>query len=189
MTRSTFLLEASVDINLEEEWMFRLGEFGPESKQTTKEFTLKNTDIKANPQLINFGEIYQGQATDFDYDTTISMLGGDGRWLEQPSTNPAVQFSTRPIFDQSIDTLAEIETYEKDLPNAGYPRLEETSYQVFKLEDLPTLYDKYKNDDSSLLYKLLQTPNWKDTYTYAKGYYVRYKGKRYTSTRIINAAA
>ena len=189
LTRSTFLLEASVDINLEEEWMFRLGEFGPESKQTTKEFTLKNTDIKANPQLINFGEIYQGQATDFDYDTTISMLGGDGRWLEQPSTNPAVQFSTRPIFDQSIDTLAEIETYEKDLPNAGYPRLEETSYQVFKLEDLPTLYDKYKNDDSSLLYKLLQTPNWKDTYTYAKGYYVRYKGKRYTSTRIINAAA
>ena len=49
--------------------------------------------------------------------------------------------------------------------------------------------DRYKDDDSSLLYKLLQTPNWKDTYTYAKGYYVRYKGKRYTSTRIINAAA
>ena len=76
LTRSTFLLEASVDINLEEEWMFRLGEFGPESKQTTKEFTLKNTDIKANPQLINFGEIYQGQATDFDYDTTITLPFG-----------------------------------------------------------------------------------------------------------------
>ena len=189
LTRSTFLLEASVDINLQEEWMFRLGEFGPTTTQTTKEFTLKDTDIKANPQLINFGEIYEGQATDFDYDTTISMLGGDGRWLEQPSTNPAVQFSTRAIFDQSIDTIAEVETYEKDLPNAGYPRLEETTYQVFNLEDLPALYDKYKADDSSLLYKLLQTTNWKDTYTYAKGYYVRYKGKRYISTRIIDAAA
>ena len=189
LTRSTFLLEASVDINLQEEWMFRLGEFGPSPPQTTKEFTLKDTDIKANPQLINFGEIYPGQATDFDYDTTISMLGGDGRWLEQPSTNPAVQFTTRIQFDQSIDTIAEVELYEKDLPNAGYPRIEETTYQTFKSDDLPALYDKYKDDDSSLLYKLLQTPNWKDTYTYAKDYYVRYKGKRYLSTRIINAAA
>ena len=46
LTRSTFLLEASVDINLQEEWMFRLGEFGPTTTQTTKEFTLKDTDIK-----------------------------------------------------------------------------------------------------------------------------------------------
>ena len=189
LTRSTFLLEASVDINLQEEWMFRLGEFGPTTTQTTKEFTLKDTDIKANPQLINFGEIYPGQATDFDYDTTISMLGGDGRWLEQPSTNPAVQFNTRIQFDQSIDTIAEVETYEKDLPNAGYPRIEETTYQTFRVDDLPSLYKKYKDDDSSLLYKLLQTPNWKDTYTYAKAYYVRYKGKRYLSTRILNSAA
>ena len=189
LTRSTFLLEASVDINLQEEWMFRLGEFGPTTTQTTKEFTLKNTDIKANPQLINFGEIYPGQATDFDYDTTISMLGGDGRWLEQPSTNPAIQFDTRVQFDQSIDSIAEVETYEKDLPNAGYPRLEETTYQTFRVDDLTLLYDKYKDDDSSLLYKLLQTSNWKDTYTYAKGYYVRYKGKRYISSRILNSAA
>ena len=189
LTRSTFLLEASVDINLQEEWMFRLGEFGPTTTQTTKEFTLKNTDIKANPQLINFGEIYPGQATDFDYDTTISMLGGDGRWLEQPSTNPAIQFDTRVQFDQSIDSIAEVEIYEKDLPNAGYPRLEETTYQTFRVDDLTLLYDKYKDDDSSLLYKLLQTSNWKDTYTYAKGYYVRYKGKRYISSRILNSAA
>ena len=38
LTRSTFLLESSVDIDLEEEWIFRLAEFGPTPPQNTKEF-------------------------------------------------------------------------------------------------------------------------------------------------------
>ena len=189
LTRSTFLLEASVDINLEEEWIFRLGEFGPETKQTTQEFILNKPEIKTNPQLIDFGQSYVGQATDMDYDDIINMLPGDSRWLEQPTTTPAITFTTRAKFDQSVDTIVEIETYEKDLPNAGYPKLEETTYQMFHLDNLPTLYDTYKDDDTSVLSKLIAAPNWKDTYTYAENYYVRYNGKRWRSNRIINAAA
>ena len=187
LTRSTFLLEASVDIDLQEEWMFRLAEFGPTPPQDTKEFTIKDSDIKTNPQLINFDEIYAGQATDITFDTSISMLPGDSRWLEQPSTTPAISFTTRTKKDSIVSDLAEEARYVKDLPNAGYLRLTDTTYRLFNLSDLPSLYDNYKDDNESMVYNLLKPTTWKDYKSYALGEVVRHKGQRWVNQVARNA--
>ena len=190
LIRSTFLLESSVDIDLEEEWMFRLGEFGPLPTQQTQEFTLKQSDIKTNPQLIRFDAIFSGQARDIDYDATISMLKGDSRWLEEPANDPPISF-TQGSLDRDLSNFEEIETDEKNLPNAGYLKLDEVTYTMFNKKDLPKLYDTYKDvkDQGALssIYNLTQTDGWRDNRSYAIGSFVRHKGQRWTNSVITSA--
>ena len=171
LMRTTTLTGSNVSIDTKENWMMNEGEFGASATQKTYEFQLKQSDIKQNPQIINFKEIFLGQAEDLDYDIYLSLLPSDGRWLEKPAEN--IAFEQRGKYSPNFiySTFASIDKFENDLPNAGYVLTTEPDYTVYNVSDLGTVYSSIKG--LALINAWDSTKNY---YTYDQ---VRRAGKLY----------
>jgi len=171
LMRTTTLAGSNVSIDTKENWMISEGEFGASATQKTYEFQLKQSDVRQNPQIINFKEIFLGQAEDLDYDIYLSLLPSDGRWLENPTDN--ITFEQRGKYSPNFtySTFASIDKFENDLPNAGYVLTTEPDYTIFNVSDLGTIYSSLKG--------LALINAWDSTKPYYAYDQVRREGKLY----------
>lgn len=121
LSRSSFV-EQGRDLRFAEEWALFRGRFGAVAKDQLVGFRLNRSDIRANPQLIEFGN-------DDGTDAVVGIVGD--RWINTPR-NPLAPFSPRSPRDPAP---------RRPLPSAGYARRDEITYVAFDFSLIGQLQD------------------------------------------------
>lgn len=134
--RSDFITQTA-DFGILEEWAFLLGSYGNNTRKSSIQLQLLQSQFKTNPQLVRFID------TNFDNpeDIIISLTPEDKRWILKRNNNTTIdQFSLRNYKNP----------YRRDLPNAGYVQKGETTLSVVYENELADLYFNLKNDGKKL---------------------------------------
>jgi len=127
-------------LDIFEEWAFRLGRFGATETRPSIELQLDRSEIRNNPQLVQFGtQGPQNIGKDLQFDDTIHVMQDDVRWLRKPQ-DPAQQnvFALRNHYGDT----------KLDYPSAGYVKLDEVDYTSFTRTDLDTVYSQALVDNN-----------------------------------------
>lgn len=131
--RSTYITKTA-DFDILEEWAFNIGTYGNVERRSSIELAISQTDFVTNPQVIDFVNVPGTNPT------IIDIVPNDTRWVLQRQNNLTNnQFSNRGFKNK----------YRKDLPNAGYIQLNETTYTITKTEDFEALFNTVVYENSS----------------------------------------
>lgn len=125
--RSDFVTQTA-DFDIQEEWAFLVGTYGNTERKDSFEIQLLQTELKTNPQVVEF---ITGP-TDSQDDNKISITPNDSRWVLKPRNTAGVnlfQFRTHQ------------NPLRRDLPNAGYVLVKETTYSVVYDSEINDLYN------------------------------------------------
>jgi len=112
MFRSEFITETT-NFKTFEEWAFRIGEFGGVDSNKFLEIIFKQSEIKTNPQLIEFFE-FSKNLKDNKFDEIINIEKNDNRWITKPNDLNNI-FPLSNIGEPKIENLL----------SAGYVKLGE----------------------------------------------------------------
>ena len=168
--------EGSLDsILADEEWMFKLGEFGNVNSINSWEFKLKQSDFKEVKQLIRFDTSYTFNPDDLSYaknldsplDRVIDMPSDDVRWIYKPVNKNDFSFAVRP----SVSGTTEI-VYSTDTVNAGYAVRGDADLAADSIDNLKDIYTS--------LTALTSVPQWTAGVVYKLNDLARYNGKVYS---------
>ena len=154
------------DIDVQEEWMLKLGEYGGLAVTQNYEVELPAGNVTHNPQVIAFEkDIRDDRVTnkDLEFDTKITITANDPRWVRKPDGVGVTEFPT-----MSTSKLAET----KQL-TAGLAFETEVEYSLFETEDLEFSYINTVQPGS--------IPIWRNGQAIQAGEYVRYNGQVYIS--------
>lgn len=120
-------LGALQDISVQEQWLFKLGEFGHTPSHKVWEFELHKKDITTDRQIIRFAN----ELSPEDYKNNIIDLYGanDKRWISRPAN---LNFDTiaRDQIDKKYSQL------HNWLPSAGIANLVNTDIQLLTFDRL-----------------------------------------------------
>ncbi|NJO58807.1 MAG: hypothetical protein HC836_10795 [Richelia sp. RM2_1_2] len=105
-----------------EEWAVRVGNFGATDIRPSIELQIDRSEIRNNPQLIEFSSTY---VADNLFDRSIQLNSSDSRWLRKPVDINNIW----PLRGSYKDTLS-------DLPSAGYVRFDEVNYYITTFDAL-----------------------------------------------------
>jgi hypothetical protein len=142
-------LQTSVDFN--EEWAFRIGDYGSFTTNQNIEIALDQQAFKENPQIINFVDRAPYQPNNFAIYKTESDL------LFKPDNYNNSPFPVTMLEDLDPDTI---------LPTAGYVRIDEvdaTAYSKASLLDIAN--NKSINEGTSIWLGFREDGDW-DVYRY-----------------------
>ncbi len=183
LLRTSLVDEYSSDsILADEEWMFKLGDFGNIESINSWEFKLAQQDIKDAVQLIEFDNSYKFNEVDRSYakiydkatDTVITMPADDVRWIYKPYASTKLNFPTRKHSDNGLEIL-----YPSDNVSAGYAVVADADFTCTNLDDVAVLY--------SAMTAITSVPQWTDIGNYKPGDLVRYNGILYKKNPTIIA--
>lgn len=166
LLRSVNIDNAVRDIDVQEEWMLKLGEYGGLAVTQNYEVELPAGNVTHNPQVIAFEkDIRDDRVTnkDLEFDTKITITANDPRWVRKPDGVGVTEFPT-------ISTSKLAET--KQL-TAGLAFETEVEYSLFETEDLEFSYINTVQPGS--------IPIWRNGQAIQAGEYVRYNGQVYIS--------
>lgn len=79
LSKSKYIMETDKTLDLYENWLFRIGEFGSVEENSVMEFNFRTEDIKQRPQVVNFTTEINPVNPDNDY---ILYGYNDDRWLK-----------------------------------------------------------------------------------------------------------
>ena len=169
--RSTDINNVLTDVEVNEEWMFKLADAGATEKNLVYEFQLKTDEVAFDPQLVEFpldaseDHISQNEVI---YDEKITLSSSDSRWVYKPTDR--LEFSNLTLDEYNATNLYW----------PGMPLLDETTNQTMYEKDLPTLYDSSK----------FEVDSYNKFNDYIVGDIVRHEGKVYTAqTDIVGSAS
>ena len=137
LTRSR-IVDAQSDLSFLEEWGFRIGSFGATDKFRRVSFRMERTDVRGNPQLVQFGAI----ATN---DSSLLIPENSLRWIERPD-------DVLNVFNYTYDTPAQggminsplNEDHARRMKTPGWVRPQEITYTVNNRTFLTQLYQELK---------------------------------------------
>ena len=170
------VVNSSLDnILADEEWMFKLGEFGNVDSITSWEFKIKQSDFKEVKQLIRFDTSYTFNPNDLSYkknldsplDRVIDMPADDVRWIYKPANADSLVFTTRGLTDDTNEII-----YSTDTVNAGYAIRDDAEFMAETIDELKDVYAK--------LTGLTNIAQWTAGTVYKLTDLVRYQGKVYS---------
>lgn len=110
------------DLGFLEEWAIKLSSYGGIDRTARVSFTLNQSDIKRNPQFIQFEQ---------SVDLPDSIVLDSSKYIDKPSAD-------RRVFPRRDD----ISPRDGDLPTAGPVRLSEVDHTAFRSSDIASLYMK-----------------------------------------------
>ncbi len=116
-------------IELQEEWAFRVGNFGGENSYKEVEFTLDQNKFKQNPQIFEFDYGSVVPTYDDSYKITIENI------LVKPDFFDG---SPWPTLDTSKESGNSYQQYQK-IPTAGYARIDDITYTALREDNLLSL--------------------------------------------------
>lgn len=133
-----FFRNASIDfpgsdqnLNVNEQWLFKTGEFGRLGDRKVWEIELRAKDVKSDRQAIRF--IEGATEIDLQSDNIIDLIGkNDSRWVTRDYQN--VDFST--ISRSTINKTTTLN--ENWLPNAGVANLDQVKAKSKSIDSLTT---------------------------------------------------
>ena len=85
------------DIDVQEEWMLKLGEYGGQAVTQDYEVELPAGNLSHNPQIVSFEEDIRADRLtnkDLEFDTKITITANDPRWVNKPEGANFVSFPT-----------------------------------------------------------------------------------------------
>jgi len=153
------------DVEVQEEWMFKLGEYGGQGLTKNYEIELTPTDLKHNPQIVNFvQDIREDRVTnkELQYDTRVTVTTNDTRWVNKPEGS--ISFPT--LNDSAYNAVA--------LPSAGNVWEHEATFMLFDENGFRATVAP-----EILPYSI---PNWINGVEYDAGAQVRYNGRVWEAT-------
>jgi hypothetical protein len=134
LTRSQ-LIDRQSDLAFLEEWGFNVGRFGAVDKSRRVSFMLTRTDMRSNPQLIEFGR-------DNQFDAIVGLPDDSSRWVEKPANVNQVFPERQLIVDVSGSGSPITRPYARDLHTSGPVRISEITHTIAN----PALADKLFTD-------------------------------------------
>ncbi|RYD65907.1 MAG: hypothetical protein EOP83_06340, partial [Verrucomicrobiaceae bacterium] len=132
LTRSR-IVDDHTDLLFQEEWGVRAGTFGALSTARYVSFNILRTDLRSNPQVIQFG-------IDDPDDAILGLPNTSTRWVERPADYMKVFSPTQAHAAFNGITSPTIEQDIEVLPSAGPVRLTEVDLSCFYPSLLPRLY-------------------------------------------------
>lgn len=179
LLRSSAVEVTASDVLLaDEEWMFKISEFGNLNSIQAWEFKLRHEDFKENKQLIRFNVNYTHGAAGTDWiknvdsasDRIIDLPFDDTRWIYKPvvneTSNSTFSFGMRRHNINSTEI-----NYNTDVVNAGYAFVEQADLTAETIDNIADLYPSM-----SVLSDISQ---WAAGESYSVGQKVRYYGYVY----------
>ena len=113
LNRSTHIMsEGSSELNLDEHWTFKVGQFGYTKSKSTLEFLINAEDISHDPQIITFSSDPNYYSTD---SSNIAINWNSKNWLKKNNEN------------QDRNTFLYSDNYKK-LPCGGFAQLDDCKY-------------------------------------------------------------
>lgn len=132
LTRSR-LIDDQTELKFQEEWGVRVGSYGGNDTRTPVSFKYLRSDMRSNPQFIQFG-------FDDPNDATLGLLRTSDRWITPPKDVLNVFPNRDPATPYPGITSPTIETRNETLPLAGWVRTSEVRYTASKASRLSDLY-------------------------------------------------
>lgn len=129
LLRSSFVRNEQEDFQIFEEWAFKVGEYGARDVQTSLEFKLLQSEIKADPQTVTFTT--NPNVTDDKTDAIITIPLSDSRWVRTANAD----FSNRFYLRNFRNVLG------KDLPTGGWSQLGENDFLVASETEFSGLWE------------------------------------------------
>ncbi len=167
------------ELQVDEEWMFKLGEFGANETQAAWELQLKQREFKDNKQLFRFLPDYdpttERSNIDRSTDRIIDVMSSDNRWIDRPGTGN-LSFPVRKKTEMTDDQNEIV--FDTDLPNAGFVSFDDVD---FVTSDTTTVVDLYDSIDISTK-QTIWIGNYKEG-----NWSVLAKQKSYTVVEIVKA--
>ena len=167
------------EIQVNEQWMFDVGQFGKTGPRKVWEIELRKEDFTSRRQIIRFNA--DNNSIDLRSDNIIDLIGNkDPRWVTKPN---GVNFRMIPRSEITVN-------YSKAndwLPSAGIAELTDTdlkfmSLDEFKFDDLRTLKETKDAGSSLTVSDLFTTKTFSKFIDYKVGDYVWNQGLFYTAT-------
>lgn len=130
------------ELVVDEEWLFKLGDFGANETKSSWNLQLKQREFKDAKQVFRFMPDYdpttERSNIDRSTDSIIDIMTNDSRWIHRPGLDN-LQF---PVRKKSVITNDSNEiVYDEDLPTPGFVSFEHVSYSIGLATDLKGLYN------------------------------------------------
>lgn len=81
--RSTHV-SGGAEVHFMEEWAFRIGMYGATDIRNSLELSLRQNQIRNNPQLVQFTNTSGTEVNDDPWDDVINIFADDERWIRKP---------------------------------------------------------------------------------------------------------
>jgi hypothetical protein len=168
------------EIQVNEQWMFDVGQFGKTGPKKIWEIELRKEDFTGRRQIIRFNP--DNSSIDLRSDNIIDLIGNkDPRWVTRPS-DPNFRMIPRS------EITVEYSKANDWLPSAGIAELTDTdlkfmSLDEFKFDDLRTLKETKDASSSLTVSNLFTTKTFSKFIDYKVGDYVWNRGLFYTATK------
>ena len=130
------------ELEVDEEWMFKLGDFGANETNQSWSLQLKQKEFKDNKQLFRFRPDYDPTTEisniDRSTDRIVDIMASDNRWIDRPGAENL----TFPVRKKSELTDDQNEVvFDTDLPNAGFINFDDVDFVTADTTSVKDLYD------------------------------------------------
>jgi hypothetical protein len=161
------------EIQVNEQWMFDVGQFGKTGPKKLWEIELRKEDFTGRRQIIRFNP--DSGSSDLRSDNIIDLIGNnDPRWVTKPD-DPKFRMIPRS------EITVEYSKANDWLPSAGIAELTDTDLRIvsldeFNFSDLLTLNESKENNSTLTVAKVFGTRSFSKFAEYKKGDYAWNQG-------------
>lgn len=154
LSKSSYIMTNNDDgLELFENWLFKVGEFGSVEENSILEFNFKASDVKQTPQVITFTTENNPTNTENDY---ILIGYNDDRWIKQKLNRNTNKF------EYNTDYL--------QYPTAGWAQVGETTHILANEADIDVAFEENQIKEGDTLWIVkLDNRDW-DIRKYIGGY-------------------
>ena len=153
------------DIDLHDEWMVRLGEYGDLHRHVPLQWIVDFSKVKSDSQQFRFNTNY---VFDSPNDQIIDLIQNDKTYVSGDYDNPFDKYDIISEGDTTIENSQITSIFNKD---AGLPLVNEIDYFVGKITNISDIYDPTED--------YARVPNWNNAVSYRIGDRVRFNGIAY----------
>ena len=171
-TRNSDLFQNNnVDLEISENWMIRIGDYGDKKQANPIQVELDKSRIKTNPQAVRFNKVPVFDKLD---DTIIDISSKDAKYISGSFDKPISMLPIKTpnfINDANYTRTDLVSLFENHLLTSGLPLVHEVTHSFKSVDDMYLAYD------SSADYANIET--WSPTKVYRQGDVIRLNGKVY----------
>lgn len=173
LSKSKYIMNTDDELELFENWLFKVGEFGSVEENSILEFNFQASDVKQTPQVITFTTQDNPIKENNDY---ILIGYNDSRWIKQKQNRNTNKF------EYNLDYL--------QYPTAGWAQIGEVTHILANEPDIDVAFEENQIKEGDTLWIVkLDNRDW-DIKKYLGGYpEPTYQTLRFNTVKEMNASA
>ena len=136
LAKSNYIMDTDKELDLFENWLFKIGEFGSIEENSVIEFNFRNEDIKQHPQVISFTTQKSPTNKDNDY---ILYGYDDERWVKHKNNR----------FENKFNFL---EPEKMLYPTAGWAMVGDATHTYFSVDDMDIAFNNNEIEENDIIW-------------------------------------